>query len=108
MYFITCIRTSIYSALRLYIDANILASSYSIAQTAWTAKKVVYTLYVSQNANDERLVPILITLYEEVDQVIMLDNIVHSIMVAEEFGILPAVLIISIKGSSNLMMLYYF
>ena len=73
-----------------------------MAQTEWANTKGVSTLYVSQNTSNDKFIPILITIQEEVDQNTMLETIENSSSVYENFGVLPIVLIISNKSSSSL------
>lgn len=86
----------------MFIGTDVPANSYTVAQTEWVAAKSTYTLYVSQNANNDRFIPILIVLQEEVNHVTMLETIEHCSMVYENFRLLPTVLIISIKGCFSL------
>lgn len=73
-----------------------------MAQTEWANAKGVSTLYVSQNTSNDKFIPILITIQEEVDQYAMLEIIEHSSSAYENFRVLPIVLIISNKSSSSL------
>jgi hypothetical protein len=59
-------------------------------------------LYVSQNTNN-KFIPLLVAIQEEVNQTTMLETIEHCTLVYEKLRLLPTVLIISIKNSPNLM-----
>lgn len=72
-----------------------------MAQTEWANSNGDYTLYVSQNTNNKS-VPLPIAIQEEVNQTTMLNTIGHCTLVYEKLKLLPTVLIISIKDSSNL------
>ncbi|CEP13989.1 hypothetical protein [Parasitella parasitica] len=97
-------------ALAFRIVDNILAKkgedvppdSYSVAPTEGTDTKGVYTLYVSQNMSNEKLIPVLVVIQEEVNQSTILEIVERSALVCENFRILPTVLVISIKSSSKL------
>lgn len=86
----------------LFIGAYVPANSYTMAQTEWADTKGVYTVYTSQNANDDMFNPVLIAIQEEVSPVSMLETIEHCTLVYEKFKLLPTVLIISVKGNSSL------
>lgn len=84
------------------VGEDISPDSYSVAPTEWADTKGVYTLYVSQNMSNEKLTPVLVVIQEEVDQSTMLEIVERSALVCENFRILPTVLVISIKSSSDL------
>lgn len=59
-------------------------------------------MYTSQNTSNEKFIPILAAIQEEVNQATILETIERSTLVYENFRILPTVLVISIKSSSRL------
>jgi hypothetical protein len=59
-------------------------------------------LCASQNTCNEKSIPILLAIHEEVNQTTILETIERSTLVYESFRILPTVLVISIKSSSRL------
>ncbi|KAI7907346.1 uncharacterized protein BX663DRAFT_529053 [Cokeromyces recurvatus] len=65
--------------------------------------KGVYTLYALRETNDDRFIPVLVAVHEEVNDVTMLNTIEYYTMVYGKFRLLPTVLIISINGPSSLM-----
>ncbi|KAG2206141.1 hypothetical protein INT47_003790 [Mucor saturninus] len=77
-------------------------NSYTVAQTEWTDTKGKFTVYIPQNAEDDRFIPVLIAIQEEVNHASMLKIIEYCTRIYEEFRLLPTVLIISIKGWSSL------
>ncbi|KAG2206155.1 hypothetical protein INT47_003804 [Mucor saturninus] len=77
-------------------------NSYTVAQTEWTDTKGEFTVYIPQNAEDDRFIPVLIAIQEEVNHASMLKIIEYCTRIYEEFRLLPTVLIISIKGWSSL------
>ncbi|KAI8983920.1 hypothetical protein BDF20DRAFT_857022 [Mycotypha africana] len=84
------------------VGPDVPANTYSVAQSEWADSKEEYTLYVSKNTND-RFIPILIAIQDEIDQMAMLNIIEYCKLVYEKVKLLPTVLIISIKDSSDLM-----
>ncbi|ORE00689.1 hypothetical protein BCV72DRAFT_218665, partial [Rhizopus microsporus var. microsporus] len=58
--------------------------------------------YASQNTSNEKFIPVLVAIQEEVNQTTILETIERSTLVYENFRILPTVLVISIKSSSRL------
>jgi hypothetical protein len=93
---------SIYLIFKPFIDVDVPPNSYTVAQTEWANTKGVSTLYVSQNTSNDKFIPILITIQEEVDQNEILEIIEHSSSVYKNLRVLPIVLIISNKSSSSL------
>ncbi|KAI9262864.1 hypothetical protein EDC94DRAFT_671124 [Helicostylum pulchrum] len=83
------------------VGTDVPANTYSVAQTEWANSNGDYTLYVSQNTNNKS-VPLPIAIQEEVNQTTMLNTIGHCTLVYEKLKLLPTVLIISVKDSSNL------
>jgi hypothetical protein len=58
----------------LFIGTDVPANSYTVAQTEWADTKGVYTVYASQNTNNDRFIPVLIALQEEISQATMLET----------------------------------
>ncbi|KAI9270847.1 hypothetical protein BY458DRAFT_509937 [Sporodiniella umbellata] len=81
-----------------FIDVDVPLNSYAVAQTEWTNTKSVSTLYISQNTSNEKFIPILITIQEEVDQNAMLEAIEHPSPIYENSRALSIVLTISKHG----------
>ncbi|KAI9243788.1 hypothetical protein EDC94DRAFT_699958 [Helicostylum pulchrum] len=84
------------------IGVDVSPDSYSVVPTEWADTKGVYTLYASQNTSNEKFIPVLVVIQEEVNQTTILEIIERSTLVCENFRILPIVLVISIKSSSKL------
>ncbi|CEP10967.1 hypothetical protein [Parasitella parasitica] len=84
------------------LGEDVPPDSYSVAPTEWADTKGVYTLHVSQNTSNEKFIPVLVVIQEEVNQSTMLEIVERSALVCENFRILPTVLVISIKSSSKL------
>ncbi|KAI8087515.1 hypothetical protein BDF21DRAFT_486065 [Thamnidium elegans] len=70
--------------------------------TEWADTKGAHTLYASQNMSNEKFIPVLVVIQEDVNQTTILEIIERSTLVCENFRILPTVLVISIKSSSKL------
>ncbi|CEJ01720.1 hypothetical protein RMCBS344292_15741 [Rhizopus microsporus] len=84
------------------VDVDVPSNSYTVAQSEWADTKGVSILYASQITSNNKFIPILITIQEEVNQTTILKTIEQSTLVYEKFGILPTILITSNKSSSRL------
>ncbi|KAG2235168.1 hypothetical protein INT48_003512, partial [Thamnidium elegans] len=69
---------------------------YTVAQIEWADTEGLFIMYYSsQNENDERYAPVVVTVQKEFSQTSMLKIIRYCTFVYEKYNLLPTVLIIS-------------
>ncbi|KAI8052720.1 hypothetical protein BDF21DRAFT_350186 [Thamnidium elegans] len=69
---------------------------YTVAQIEWADTEGLFIMYYSsQNENDERYAPVVVTVQKEISQTSMLKIIRYCTFVYEKYNLLPTVLIIS-------------
>ncbi|OAD81346.1 hypothetical protein PHYBLDRAFT_69845 [Phycomyces blakesleeanus NRRL 1555(-)] len=95
MYIITRIKS-------WYMFNIIPVYSYILAHAKWTTTNNAYTLYVTRDAKNDNVIPVLVALHEEVNYAKILKTINLCAMVYVGFRLLSTVLMISISGPYSL------
>ncbi|KAL0079327.1 hypothetical protein J3Q64DRAFT_1606713, partial [Phycomyces blakesleeanus] len=84
------------------VKSSIPVYSYILAHAKWTTTNNAYTLYVTRDAKNDNVIPVLVALHEEVNYAKILKTINLCAMVYVGFRLLSTVLMISISGPYSL------